>query len=285
MALQLSGTDPVDVTFASNGTRGQLVSQFETVLTSAGWTVVSGGGSSDVILESATTPAGLKIRFEAIDPGAGNCAQFKIRDNTTLVGAVVIFLLPVNLANFRIWANKYQFFYFLSGTDMTKQRALVCGGVPWVPNFIKDIIAFPYIGWMHGNGTTDASATQLAQSFRKVLIVSAITNYSAIWNNALFSSSASTNVFGLVCQSANTNLDDLWEDGTFTLFEPILCWQSSNFSSPVRHGQLWDAALNSKVLDSEVKRSFANKTWRNITHQNGLAGGIGRGSLLLVTPS
>ena len=272
----------MDTTFVSNGTRGQLVSQFQTILTSAGWTVISGGGSADVIMESATTPQGLVIRMEAIDPGSGNCAQFKIRDNGILVGTQTIFLLPANGATFRLWANKYQFFYFLSGTDMTKQRAFVCGGVPWIPDFLKAVMSFPYGGWIHGSGSTDTDTRQLGNSLRKALWASVVNTYSAIWNSGVFGN-ASANNFGLVVQTANTNLDDLWEDGTFTLFEPILIWGSNSFTGPVRHGQMWDAMLLTKPLDSEIKRSFANYTWRNITHQNGTTGNPGRGCLMLLT--
>lgn len=267
MAIQLSGATPRDFSFSSSGTRAELVTNFQNELTAAGWHVISGGGTGDVVMESATTPQGLKIRVEAIDPGSGNCVQFKLRDNGGLVGPVTIFLLPVGGATFRLWSNPYQFFYYLSGTDMTKQRALVCGGVPWVPPFIQDILSIPYTGWLHGNGASDTDTRTLTGTFRKTVTVSTIVNYSAIWNGVTFGVANAINVFGLVIQTGLTNLDDLWEDGTFTIFEPVLCWQSSGFSSPVRHGQMWDAVLGTKPLDSEVRRTFGNMTWRMLTHQ------------------
>jgi hypothetical protein len=283
MSIQVSGTDPLDQTFVSDGTRAQLVSQFQTVLDAAGWSVVSGGGSSDVIMESATTPQGLKIRMEAIDPGTGNCAQFKIRDSGIVVGTQTLFMKPVNSAAFRIWADKYQFFYFLSGGDTSAQRCFICGGTPWIPDFLMDNMAFPYGGWIHGNGATDTDTRGILNSLRNKFLISQLVDYSAIWNGAAFGSGSTTGVFGLVVQTGITNFDDLWEDGTFTMFEPIICWQSGSFTQPVRHGQLWDAVLTSKPLDSEVKRVIAGKTWRNVTHQNGTTGGTGRGSLMLLT--
>src|SRR5215470_9021370 len=103
MALQLSGDVPIDITFTSDGTRGQLYTQFVTNLTAIGWGTISAVGS-DTILESGLTPQGLKVRIEVIDPGSGNCIQFKIRDNTTLIGPQTIFLLPSSGNQFRLWA-------------------------------------------------------------------------------------------------------------------------------------------------------------------------------------
>jgi hypothetical protein len=280
MSIQLTGTVPIDFTFSSGGTRIELVSQFQTQLTAAGWTVISGGGSSDVIMESATTPQGVKIQVEAIDAG-GNCAQFKVRDGAALIGLTTMFLLPVNGSPFRIWANKYQFFYFLSGTNMGAQRSFVCGGVPWVPFFIQDTFTTSYAGWLHGNGASDTDTHDLNSCFRKVFTANAIRNYSAIWNGVAFGVNNTFNKFGLIVQTALTLFDDMWEEGTFTLFEPILVWESA--LGTVRHGQLWDAALTSKPLDSELRRTFGGITWRNVTHQNTSTAG-GRGCLMLLTP-
>jgi hypothetical protein len=284
MSVQLSGSTPTDFTFTSDGTRAQLLTMFQAQLNIAGWTVISGGGTSHIIMESSITPQGLKIRVDVLDPGSGNCIQFKLKDNTTLVGPTTFFLLPVNGITFRLWANPYQFFYFLSGSVMTRQRAIVCGGVPWVPPFIEDFLSFSYNGWLHGNGTTDTDTTDLTSTFRSRFVASSIKSFSAIWNGVVFGNVGTINRFGLLVQSALTNLDDLWEDGTWTLFEPILVWDSANYAAPVRHGQMWDAVLLSKTLDSELRRTFGGLRWRNITHQNQLAGGVGRGSLLLVVP-
>jgi hypothetical protein len=279
MSIQLTGVLPIDFTFTSAGTRAELVSNFQTQLVAAGWTVISGGGSGDVVLESAVTPQGIKIRVEALDPGSGNCAQFKIKDDASLVGPTTMFLLPVNGSVFRLWANKYQFFYFLTGTDMTKQRAFVCGGVPWIPFFIQDLLTNPYAGWLHGNGTSDGDTHGLSATFRKVFTANVVTNYSALWNGAALGNTNLANKFGLIVQYGLTSLDDMWEDGTFTLFEPILIWEGA--LGTVRHGQMWDAALTSKPLDSEIRRAFGGQTWRNITHQNTSPG---RGCLMLVVP-
>lgn len=274
MAIQFSGSDPRDYTFVSAGTRDDLATQFRTQAIAVGWTSITSS-----ILETATTPQGLKIRVDVIDPGSGNCIQFKIRNNASLVGPWTIFLLPVGGETFRLWINKYQFFYFLSGSDMSRQRSFVCGGVPWVPDFIRDSMSNSYAGWLHGNGSTDTDTRNLGGTFRKLFVASSVLNYSALWNGTAFGSINTLGNFGLCAQTAGTAIDDMWDDGTFSLFEPILVFQSSNFTTAVRHGLLWDAALGSKPLDSELRRTFGDVTWRNITHQS--TSFPGRGSLFL----
>jgi hypothetical protein len=281
MAIQFSGVTPINITFSSTGARSQLLTQFQNQLTTAGWSVISGGGTGNLVMESATTPQGIKIRVNAIDPGSGNCVQFKITDNTTLVGPVTMFLLPVNGSLFRLWANPYQFFYFLSGTDMSKPRSFVCGGVPWIPFFVQNIITTPYAGWLHGNGSTDTDTMDLGASLRTRFTADRLKNYSAIWNGVTFGVAGTFSVFGLLVQTALTPIDDIWEDGTFTLFETVLVWESVSFPTPVRHGLLWDACMTTKALDSELRRTFGNATWMNITHDNGISGAIGRGCLML----
>ncbi|MBK8200727.1 MAG: hypothetical protein IPK75_20515 [Acidobacteria bacterium] len=59
------------------GTRTEAVQLIEPVLTGVGWTAVSGTGTGDVVLQSATTPQGYTMRIRLYDPGAGSCFRIK----------------------------------------------------------------------------------------------------------------------------------------------------------------------------------------------------------------
>jgi hypothetical protein len=292
MALAFSGQTPVNLVFNSNGTRLQLVNQLETALSSVGWTAISGAGSSDWVYESAMTPLGQKIRLEGLDPGgAAVCAKFRLKSGPpfNLTGQDW-FLNPVNGTAFRIWANKYQFFFFTSG-PADSSRSLVCGGVPYIWPFMDFIFnTDPYCGWSHGNGGADASATLLAATFRRLyhLGQNGMVNYSSIWTGAVQTNVGSGALFGCVtlCPQGSVGVGSCmqYEDGSWSLNEPILCWPTGTASTGngTRHGQIWDGCLISKVYTSEDIRSIAGNNWMAITHNNGAA--TPTGTLMLLVP-
>src|SRR4051812_47184678 len=82
MAIQYSGTNYNSTFTCTTGTRQEIVTGLQTALTAAGWTVISGSGTGNVLMESATTPApqSLVMRVKLFDPGSGNCAQLVPRN-------------------------------------------------------------------------------------------------------------------------------------------------------------------------------------------------------------
>jgi hypothetical protein len=291
--IQFSGGTIVDTTFVASGTRRDLIDQWETAVVAAGWTAISGAGTADKTYETAATPAGFKIRVEAIDPGSGNCAQFKLRDNAALVTSA-LFLLPTASQLYRIWANKYQFFFFRSGTDMTLQRAFLGAGTLHLPDFMVDWMSgFPYQGWMHGVGGTDVDTTTLANTWRKAPCTGAgsslVTN-SHIWRNSqagsfrpIFFPVAHTTATGGGSQLSA----DQWDDGTWWMAEPLMATYQGTASANITvfKGQLWDAVITGKPYDSETVRIIGGLKWRVLTHQAGPAVAIGStcGTILLKT--
>ncbi|HET6887812.1 MAG TPA: hypothetical protein VFH87_07795 [Candidatus Udaeobacter sp.] len=276
--IQYSDGTVVDTLFTSNGTRRQLIDQWETAVSTAGWSVVSGGGSADKVYESATTPDGFKIRVRAKDVG-GNCAQFTLKDNGVLESEIS-YTFPVNTFPYRIWANKYQYFLFRSGTDMTINRAFVGMGVPWLSSFMVDYMqAFPYAGWCCRNGATDVDTNAVSASWRKNVSGTAATGPD-VWRGTAFASNNKV----LVGPALPTNIGlanyVTWEDGTHQLCEPLLVVPRSGGSSYMVAGQLWDSVLNTKPYDSEAVRQITGKSWRVLTHQAATAT---QGTLMLLT--
>lgn len=296
MAVQFSGSTIVDTTFISTGTRRDLIDQWETAVVAAGWTAISGAGTADKLYETATTPAGFKVRFRAFDSGSGNCAQFFIKDNSALTSTAG-FLLPSNTNVFRIWANKYQFFIFRSGTDMTLQRAFLCGGTLYLPDFMADWMSgFNYQGWMHGIGATDIDTQTVASTWRKCPCSVNLSQSSGgqIWRNAVFGYQIARAIDISVGHTqgnpagGGSHSTDSWDDGTWWMEEPLLSWfqgvTTSNYYA--FKGQLWDAVMSGKNYDSEAVRSIGGTKWRSLTHQAGpvnTTSNSAAGSLLLKT--
>jgi hypothetical protein len=288
--IQFTGATIIDTSFVSNGTKIDLLNNLGTALDNAGWATISGAGTSDWIRETAVTPQGYKFRMEGQDLGGATVsAKFTLRTDT-LANTVSMYVLPTNSALYRIWANKYQFFLFKSGTT-GGNRDFLCATVPWMPDFVAEVGSPPWAAWMHGSGGSDTDNTStFTNELRASLRSGILTKCAFIWNNILFGSATNTaGLVGIIMETVNppspTAVDDQWEDGTWLLKEPIICKPQgvSTSGQLTRLGQFWDSVVLAKPLDSEVKRTFAGHTWRNITHQyTGSAGQ--RGSLLLKVP-
>lgn len=122
----------VDRLYTSDGTTGTTISQITTALFEAGWTLITGS-----VYESATTPGGFKIRVDVLDSG-GIAVQLRIQSDDFINhgfgdGA---YIEPVVGRVFRVWANKYQCYHFMSGAGQTSQPSSVAFGVLWTPPFI-----------------------------------------------------------------------------------------------------------------------------------------------------
>lgn len=277
MAIAYSGSTIIDTTFTSTGTKLDLVNNLDTQLAAAGWTAISGAGGTNPVYVSATTPQGIKIRVDFDSTGATNCMRLRLSGldiANAAINSSYLFLLPSNGNLFRIWANKYQFFMFRSGTDTSLQRSFLCGGVPWTTvamvDFLQnDIGSNIYVGWIHGNGATDTSTTTQQNTFRKIVTTSAITSWRVIWGDTAFGSDVNTTQFYLLSEGSVSDYNYRWENGDYHMYPPILVWPTgiSTNTTSTRHGMLWDAVALGRAFNSEVLREFEGLTWRNITHQ------------------
>ena len=82
MSVQYAGGTNVNTTFTCTvGTRREIVDGLVAALTTAGWSMVSGGGTGTVVMRSATTPTASNVIDVRIhDPGSGNCAQIRMQN-------------------------------------------------------------------------------------------------------------------------------------------------------------------------------------------------------------
>jgi len=290
MAIQYSGQTPQDTFFVGDGTRLQLVNKLEAALAAVGWTAVSGAGSADWVYQSATTPGGQFIQVHATDPGGtANCAVFKLRSTTGLEAAAG-YLQNTNVGSYRIIANKYQFFMWLTGTT-AQLRHILYMGVPYVFPFLTYLLdGNEDFGFMHAQAFTDTDVRVWTSTFRQNLGAQSVQGYSMIRRGAAFTNNANLSHFGISLQGSNqsgtaTSGTYTYEDGSWNMFEPILILPTGNVDSitTTRFAQIWDAVVSTKNYDSEALRTIGTQKWRNITHQNVATTDYLRGTLLLLS--
>jgi hypothetical protein len=304
MALQYTGGPNINNTFTNTtGTRQEIVTGLQNALVAAGWTVISGSGTSNVLIESATTPApqSLVCRVNLQDPGSGNCAQVKFRNQANSKSQTNFHpLFPQASKVWRIIANKYQFFIF-STASTSVGREFVCGGVPYLPSFLQGVITEAI--WSHSNGGSDTD-TAVRSSFRTNLTLGVQNNHGTIWNTCNLNQwenystqinnlttgwpLLSSQVGALYQQNAGTTLFPTytWHDDSLLTYEPLIGWGLTGYGDTNKfRGQLWDAAIVGDSFAADVTTTFDSRNWWNITYNNsGATSAYARGSLLIVVP-
>ena len=144
MPIQYAGGTNINYLFTQSSsapTRREIVDGIVLAMNNAGWTTISGAGTGDVMLESATTPASqsLLMRARVYDPGSGSCARVKLRNAAgTRVQTGDFFLLSAASRSWRVIANQYQVFVIAQG--LTSANTFLGFGVPFLPTFLEGVI-------------------------------------------------------------------------------------------------------------------------------------------------
>ncbi len=303
MAIQYSGTN-INNTFVNTvGTRLEIVTGLSTALVAAGWTIISGSGTGNQLLECTTTPSpqSLVCRVQLYDPGSGNCAQIKFRNQANTKSQTNFHPLFAQASKtWRVIANPYQFFIFSSASSSIG-REFVGGGVPYLPSFLQGVITECI--WSMGNGRSDTD-TFCSTTFRNNLITSTPSSQPNLWmdvnlnaweNFNTYVNTAYTGWPQLLAQQgaqwtqvAGTNLyaPYKWHDDSLMVYEPLISWGMIGYSDESKiRGQLWDAAIVSDSFGADQTTSFDTHNWWVLTNGNyGSSGLYARGSLLVVVP-
>lgn len=283
MALQYSGT-VFNTTFTTTtGTRREIVDGIAGVLTSNSWTYVSGSGTGDVMLKSATTPQGSKMCLRVFDPGSGSCAKFFLYNSIRTVNQTGgCFLLPAAAKTFQVTGNGYQFAIYVTGS--TSSRDFIMGGTPWLPAW-NVTGGISEAGWLMGASDSDGDTT-VRPSFRtKPMTVDSGATYpnmatyinNNLWegNNTNFGVNWGPGIIQLAGvgpqmwrngQSRTTHMQK-WFDGSGYIYEPIIGWHptSPGTGDALAIGQLWDAAGMSVPFAKDTTSTFDSHNWINLT--------------------
>lgn len=297
MAIQYPGGTIVNTTF-TGATKNNIVTNLQTQLNNAGWTTISGGGTGDVILESATTPtASNNIRVRLRDSAATNCAVINMQNAAATQVSQNCFLLPAAAKTFRVIANKYQFFCFTPGTSAAREF-LGCG-VPWIPSFLHGVVTGE-LGWINGNASSDTSTTVLVSlrtalethggtvgsnsaSYFSGLVNGSMVNISTLGLNGLGSMrlvipySAAVQAFAYGFR---------WHDDSLMISDPLIAWGLTSGTSDEAkiRGQLWGAMVVSDAFAGDTALSSVDgHDWWAITNANAGTTGSAKGTLFLAT--
>lgn len=287
-----------------SGTRGELVQLLEPVLTGVGWTVISGGGGTDVILKSVTTPQGYAMRVRFFDPGSGFCTRVRMgNDSGSAMATGDMFLLPAAGRIWRIVANGHQFFIYEDGTGGTSSRRVVMGGVPFVPTWNQASISNSVV-WGANDAGTDNAGTPGNSTFRNCLALDECVN-----------SGNTANLFQLINAgwiegtNSNTNnpgtarlvvaLSSFWATGnnayraglrflddSYFVSDPWIAFDATSFGSEGKViGMLWDGmVIMNGGLTADSTFTFDGHTFIVITAPNS-GNGLTSGGQLCVRVS
>jgi hypothetical protein len=254
-----------------------IVNALETALLAAGWTGVSGAGTANVLLASATTPtANNNIRVRLQDTGSGNCAQIKFENALgTKVSQAFFLLFAAGGKTYRVIANKYQAFVMTPGSSAS--REFVAWGVPYLPSFLHGVITGEF-AWMTGNGTTDIDTTA-RNSLRTGLgcWVNQHQMQSFLLNGTLWNAASDNNNYAgalslCVVQPHNSpqfTAPVVWHDDSQTICEPLIAWGLTAGTDPMKiRGQLWNAVVLGDAWAGDTSFSLDGRTFYTITNNN-----------------
>ena len=290
MAIQHPGGTIVSTTF-TGGTKTAIVNALETQLTNAGWSVISGTGTGDVVMQSATTPtASNYIRVRLRDTST-NCASIVMQNTAATKVSQLYFLLPFAAKTFRIVANKYQFFCWVPGS--TVAREYVGCGVPYIPSFLHGVINSEF-GWINGNAESDTYSGTVRRSFRTSFHMSqGETQYwSGICNGNLCETNTSTHAAAalrlVIPYSAGVQRSSdgyRWHDDTLLVSDPLIAWGLANSTDESKiKGQLWGAMFVSDVYAGETAWTSVNShDWIAVSNSVNGSTSEARGTLFLAT--
>lgn len=299
MAIQYSGGTYVNTTFTGD-TKANINSNIQTQLTAAGWSVVSGSGTTNLLMQTAAASgSGNQGRVRFKDNG-GSCIQVSIENVGSSVASASAtnsggHLLPAAAKTFRIIATKFHFFCFTPGSSAA--REFVMAGILWVPTFLHGVLNTAI--YMSSNSLNDSSSTTGA-SFRTSLKTSGsgvqCSNQATIMNAGLYQKNDSSgthtaDVQLVVTHGANLEQFDRayrWHDNSLMIVEPLFAVGAAVTSDEaVIRGQLYDCCVIIDSFSADVTTSFSDSgTSHNfwcITSANTGSSNNAKGSLFVAT--
>jgi hypothetical protein len=294
MSLQYATGTNVHATVAADN-KTTLIGNIQTQLTTAGWTVVSGGGTTDVRMACAATPQGNQIRVRIFD-GGGNCVRIRVMNVAeTIVMTDSGYLLPATSKTFIINATRHQFAIWCGGSDSTRDFVMV--SAMYIPTHLTGIttLAFLMSQSVNDTDTTDRGSFRVSTSLRHPSN-GFNGNFFGLVNSTVMehvgdgTTTARQGVPGLLlprpADNTTTPQQAMWHDSSSFILEPLMGWGLSDINDPWRiYGQIWNAAINTEAFTmDQVPTAFNGKNWINLTSNNTGNNYSARGSLFLTTP-
>lgn len=284
---------------ANISTKNALSDWIKDQLVLAGWSVVSGSSGSWVVQSAATHVGvtGLSCRI-VMNNAATNCLRiYFARGSGVDQSAAPLYLLPN--VDYRIVANRYQFFVFSAGAAVPRQY--IAGGQLYVPSYYG---APACAIWAHSSGTTDTDVSA-RHHFRSRLIAcnangiisglnpNSYQNYNgnpwSVDNQLAFDATPGGQRLAVVSGAvANPTVSPQINTMTnyYFIYEPLMMWglTGANVQAKIA-GQIWDAYVTSQSVAADTLFTFDGHTFIAVTNNNTPAADTGQGGTLLVAVS
>jgi hypothetical protein len=288
MATQFSGGTYVNQTFTGD-TIANIISNLQSNLTSAGWSVISGGGTTNVLMESATqTNVTNPVRVRLKTTGA-NCAGVTIENHAgTLAGVIGTgamqggMLLPAVSKTFRVIATRYHFLALAPGS--TAARDFVMAGMPYVDPALAGVAD---IGYMMSNCQSDSSTTGYASFRSSASMNGAPGSYTLLYNASLWSNYSTGNgsVETLITTigpgaSSTAARHYRWANDDLLTSDVLLSWGLTSYTDEGKiRGQALDMIYISDAIAMDTTMTYNGHTWYNLTNNGTQSASQPRGGI------
>ena len=284
--IQYSGTQ-FTTSFATTGTKQDLIDDIETALLNggAGWTTVSGSGTTNLLMLSGTTPDGLQIRARFRDLAGTGVQVYMENADSTLADTIDInhgaTLLATLGRTYTVIGSTYQFIIYATGLD----RGFVWVGIPDIPTFIAGTSE---AGFLIANSISqaDGSNRSTIQTTGPAMFVSNNSGNSELLLNGNYRSTTnatnqgSGNVIGsprLIINGIMANYDYTkasptgyrWYDDTVMTGDVFIAWGLVNGGSEAKIvGQIYDAIFIGDAVAAGITATFDTNLFHNVTENN-----------------
>lgn len=283
-------------TVTATGTKQDLIDDIETALLNggggAGWTTISGSGTTDLLMASGTTAQSLQIyaRFKD-NSGTGIQVYLESTDGslkpasyTTSNGGT---LLATNLLSYKVVASKYQFLIYTA--NATTSRQFVWVGMPYLNTTLAANIT--RAGWMVSSAASDSDGTSRCHLRNAAAMAcnafNAAPNYELMVNSSWWENAndigGNTNsaigaprlLLGGITSDLNYTISSAtgyrWRTATPSIVtsDVLVAWGSTGTTAEsMINGQLFDCLFIADSQPINTTSTFDSHDWINITNSN-----------------
>ena len=264
-------------------TKSALYNFIEAAAVAGGWMVISGSGSTNILLQSGMTPPGQNLRMRLrVKDNSANCVTLslenvpgtKVSTNNTTSG---IHLLPTN-RRWRAIFNRYQFAIYADNDVVNRGAAF--GGVPWIPSNLEGTIY--EAAWMMGNSSTDGDSGSRG-TLRDVVGYRnntsggtgnlAVLCNGNLWENANNGGLDGIGIFNMLTlwQGARVARNQVswyrWHDDTVPMVDPLIAWGlTANTDEGKIRGQLWESFVYTEGVQGDICFRVEDHDFVALTH-------------------
>lgn len=301
MSIQFSGGSIQNTTF-SGATTAALCTNIQQILGSAGWTIVSGSGTTNLLMQTALTPQNLQMRFKfhdnALTAGGTNTVQISLQttngSSTGTDGTLNAPWVKVNATtNFRMIAGPY-YFWLVVPTSYTDFGFFACGGVPWIAAFQSTTTQLGYLVSQTGGSGNPTAVPTTFRNGNTCAVKNGTPRQQLLFNTTYVSMDGQSgfpnadleacflrpwapaykaDFIGPTGFVSTFSLMSQFSDGSFATADPWIGWDIQRSGAPIAGdpanvmGMLWDAVL---IYDSsqagDTTATFDGHNWFAISN-------------------